>query len=299
MFAVHCDVMLFNVPKTIMAGRKAIDTLFPLLLKEWQQSWVNATSSPGELKCAVEMSWGEGYSGTDDIIKAMDEAGIETVLATDLLAWSYRRQTRFALDMTETIAQMTKKYPGRVYGLADYDPFNIKKSLVKLEEDVKERQYKGVYVHIYGYDMTLYHRKMYPLYAKCEELGLPVEMQTGHVSEAMPSEGARPIYLDRIACDFPGLTLIGTHTGYPWVDELISCTTKWPNVYLSISAWLPRYFHPSLLAFMKTRMGTEKILFGSNGLSWKRYIEQMEGMGLTDEAFEKMMFGNAKRIFKL
>jgi predicted TIM-barrel fold metal-dependent hydrolase len=280
-------------------GIKAIDTLFPLLLKEWQQSWVNATNSPGELKCSVEAAWGEGYSGADEIIKAMDEAGIETVLATDLLAWSYRRQTRFALDMTETITQMTEKYPGRIYGLADYDPFNIRKSLLKLEEDVKKRQYKGVYIHIYGYDIPLDHQKMYPLYAKCEEMGLPVSMQTGHVLEAMPSGGARPIYLDRIASDFPELTLIGTHTGYPWVDEMISCTIKWPNIYLSISAWLPSYFHPSLTAFMKSRVGAEKVLFGSNGLSWERYIEQMGGMGLRDEALEKVMFKNAKRIFDL
>ena len=33
---------------------KAIDCLFPLLLKEWEDSWRNATNSPGELKCQVE-----------------------------------------------------------------------------------------------------------------------------------------------------------------------------------------------------------------------------------------------------
>jgi len=100
-----------------MAELKAIDTLFPLLLKEWQNSWVNATNSPGELKCSVEAAWGEGYTNADEIIKTMDEAGIETALATDLLAWSYRRQERFALDMTDAISEMTTKYPGRLFGL--------------------------------------------------------------------------------------------------------------------------------------------------------------------------------------
>ncbi|HEX75293.1 MAG TPA: amidohydrolase [Dehalococcoidia bacterium] len=282
-----------------MAETKAIDTLFPLLLRDWEQSWVSGTNSPGELKCAVEGAWGGGYETPEAIISAMDEAGVETVLATDLLAWSYRRQTRFALDMTETITELTKKYPGRIYGLADYDPFNIRESLRKLEEDVKERNYKGVYIHIYGYDIPLDHRKMYPLYAKCEEMGLPVSMQTGHVLEAMPSEHARPIYLDRIAADFSGLTIIGTHTGYPWVDELISCVMKWPNVYLSISAWLPRYFSPSLTNFMKTRMGVDKIIFGSNGLSWKRYIEQIDELGLSDEAKKKILYETPKRVFGL
>jgi len=282
-----------------MAELKKIDTLFPLILQEWKQSWSKATNSPGELKCAVEAGWGEGYPKPEDIIKAMDVAGVETVLATDLLAWSYRRQTRFALDMTTMITEMTTAYPGRVFGLADYDPFRIRESLVKLEKDVKEHQYKGVYIHIYGYDIPLDHRKMYPLYAKCEEMGLPVSMQTGHVLEAMPSEHGRPMYLDRIATDFPDLVLIGTHTGFPWVDELISCATKWHNVYLSFSAWLPRYFHPSLINFMKSRTGAEKVLFGSNGLSWLRYNEQIAEIGFRDDSLEKMLYGNAKRIFKL
>lgn len=40
-----------------MADFKVIDTLFPLLLREWKQSWADATNSPGELKCAVEAAW--------------------------------------------------------------------------------------------------------------------------------------------------------------------------------------------------------------------------------------------------
>ena len=278
---------------------KVIDCLFPLLLKEWEDSWRSATNSPGELKCQVEAAWGDGYATSEALISAMDEAGVEMVLVTDLLAWSYRRQTRFALDMTDTIAALTEKYPGRVYGLADYDPLNIRESLRKLEADVKERNYKGVYIHIYGYDIPLDHRKMYPLYARCEELGVPVSMQTGHVLEAMPSENARPIFLDRIACDFPGLTLIGTHTGYPWVEEMIAVATKWPNVYINISAWLPRYFSPAMTSFIKTRTGANKILFGSNGLPWKRYLEQIDELGLSEEAKKAILYDNPKRVHGL
>lgn len=278
---------------------RAVDCLFPLLLKEWKQSWVNATNSPGELKCKVEQSWGDGYEGGAELIAAMDAAKIETVLATDLLAWSYMRQTRFALDMTETIAKLTKEYPGRVYGLADYDPMHIRESLEKLDRDVSERGYRGVYIHIYGYDIPLDHRKMYPLYARCEQLGLPVQMQVGHVLEAMPSEHGHPMVLDRIACDFPNLTLVGTHTGWPWVDEMLAVTTKWPNVYLNVSAWLPRYFSPALTTFMKSRTGAQKVIFGSNGLSWERYLQQFDELELRPEALEAILSGNAKRVFKL
>jgi len=278
---------------------RAIDCLFPLLLKDWLNSWLAATNSAGELHCKVEAAWGGGYDSAEALIAAMDAAGVQTVLATDLLAWSYRRQTRFAMDTTEAIAELTRRYPGRIYGLADYDPFDIKASLRKLEVDIKERGYKGVYLHIYGYDIPLDHRKMYPLYAKCEEMGIPVAMQTGHVLEAMPSEHAKPIMLDRIACDFPDLVQIGTHTGWPWVEELIAVATKWPNVYINISAWLPKYISPSLLAFMKSRTGAEKVLFGSNGLSWDRYLDQIDELGMRDDAKQAILYDNPRRVYKL
>ena len=282
-----------------MEEYRAVDTLFPLLLRSWVESWTSGSSSPGELKCQVEAAFAGPYDTPEELLAAMDEAGIEAVFATDILAWSYRRQTRFAADMTDLIAELSRKYPNRIYGLADYNPFRIGESLRKLETDVRERGFKGVYVHIYGFDIPLDDRRMYPLYAKCEELGIPVAMQVGHVLEAMPSEHGRPIYLDRIAADFPDLILIGTHTGYPWVDELISCAMKWPNVYICISAWLPRYFHPSLVNFMRTRLGAEKIIFGSNGLPWKRYLEQLDEMGLSEEARRKILRENAKKIFKI
>jgi len=282
-----------------MTTHGVVDTLFPLLLKEWKDSWVQATNSPGELKCKVELAWGDGYDDGDAMIAAMDQAGVETILATDLLAWSYARQTRFAIDTTSEIEALTTKYPGRVYGLADYDPFHIRESLAKVERDCSERGYKGVYIHIYGYDIGLDHKKMYPLYALCEAKGIPVSMQIGHVLEAMPSEHGRPMQLDRIACDFPELVLVGTHTGWPWVEEALAVITKWPNVYLSTSAWLPKYFNPALRQFMNSHVGSEKILFGSNGLSWERYLEQWGEMGLREDSAQAMLVENPRRVFGL
>ncbi len=282
-----------------MTEGSAVDTLFPLLLREWKDSWVHATNSPGELKCKVEQAWGEGFATAEEMIAAMDAAGVRTVLATDLLAWSYTRQERFALDMTDHIVALTRRFPGRVYGLADYDPLHIRQSLEKVERDVRENQYKGVYLHVYGYDIGLDHRKMYPLYALCEGLGVPVTMQIGHVLEAMPSEHGRPMQLDRIACDFPDLTLVGTHTGYPWVDEALAVASKWPNVYVSTSAWLPKYLSPTLVTFMKSRTGSEKILFGTNGLSWQRYLADFEQLGLAPDRAERVLSLNARRIFGL
>lgn len=282
-----------------MTKAAAVDTLFPLLLEEWKASWVEATNSPGELKCQVELAWGAGYEDGEAMIAAMDAAGVRTVLATDLLAWSYARQTRFALDMTDEITRLAELYPGRVYGLADYDPNRIRASLEKVERDVTERGFVGVYLHVYGFDIPLDHRKFYPLYALCEGLEIPVSMQVGHVLEAMPSEHGRPIQLDRIACDFPDLTLIGTHTGWPWVEEAVAVARKWPNVYLSTSAWLPSQLSADFVAFLRSRAGSEKVLFGSNGLSWERYLREFDELGLREDTLENVLVENPGRVFGL
>jgi len=278
---------------------RIVDTLFPLLLQEWKEAWVAATNSSGELKCKVELAWGEGYEDGGELIGAMDEAGIETVLVTDLLAWSYARHVRFVPDMTAEIMALSRQYPGRIHGLTDYDPRTIRQSLEKVERDVTEHGFRGVYVHIYGFDIPLDHRTMYPLYALCQDLSVPVSMQVGHVLEAMPSEHGRPIQLDRIACDFPDLVLVGTHTGWPWVKEALAVIGKWPNVYLSTSAWLPRYFDPAFEHFLHSKAGSEKILFGSNGLSWKRYLTQLHDLGLGEKTIRRILVENPRSVFGL
>jgi hypothetical protein len=199
----------------------------------------------------------------------------------------------------DEVTQYTRKYPDRFIGLAGYDPFRIKESLREIEIAVKEHGFKGVYVHIYGFNIPLNDGRMYPLYAKCVELDVPVSMQVGHVLEAMPSDCARPIYLDRVACDFPDLKMIGAHTGWPWVEELISVCYKWENVWFGVDAWLPKYLKPEILHFINSRLGQDRSIWGTNGLPWAESLSQIEALGLRPEAKEKLLRGNAIELFKL
>ena len=46
-------------------------------------------------------------------------------------------------------------------------------------------------------------------------------------------------------------------------------------------------------------VASEKILFGSNGLSWERYLEQWSEMGLREDSSHAMLVENPKRVFKV
>jgi predicted TIM-barrel fold metal-dependent hydrolase len=228
----------------------------------------------------------------------MDKAGVEKVFITQNKMFSFFNKWMYQDTKLEDVLQYTQKYPDRFVGLAGYNPFRISDSLKEIELSVKEHGFKGVYVHIYGFDIPLTDRRMYPLYAKCVELDVPVSMQVGYVLEGMPSEGGRPIYLDRIAVEFPDLKIIGSHTGYPWCEELISICYKFDNVYLGLDAHMPRYWDPAVVKFAQSR-GQDKVIWGTNGLPWDVMLDQIDAMGFKEGVKQKLLRDNVIKAFKL
>src|ERR1051325_8503545 len=195
------------------------------------------------------------YPTMENMIQKMDEAHVDKVFITQTKMWSYRNHWMYMDTKLEEVTQYTEKYPDRFVGLAGYNPFRIDESLREIELAVKKHNFKGVYVHIYGFDIPLSDRKMYPLFAKCVELDIPISMQVGHVLEGMPSEHGRPMYLDQIASDFPNLKMVGAHTGWPWVEELISACYKWENIWFGLDAWSPKYLKPAIIQQISTPPG--------------------------------------------
>jgi predicted TIM-barrel fold metal-dependent hydrolase len=117
----------------------------------------------------------------------------------------------------------------------------------------------------------------------------------------MPSETGRPVpYLDEVALTFPELRIVGGHIGHPWTDEMIGVAWKHDNVFIDTSAYLPRYYPPQLVHYIKT-YGRDKVLFGTNfpQLSFERATAQIGSLELPPEALAKFLHQNAERVFKL
>ncbi len=278
---------------------KAIDCMYYVATREFIDRWNRAKE--GELVCRMERAIGglPAYDSIEEMIRQMDDAGVERVFIAQCKMWSYWRKWMYMDTRLEEVLLYTQRYPERFVGLAGYNPYRITESLREIEIAVRQYGFKGVYVHVYGFDIPLHDRKMYPLYAKCVELDVPVSLQVGHVLEAMPSDCGRPIYLDRVACDFPELKIVGAHTGWPWVEELISVCYKWENVWLGIDAWMPKYLPPAILQFINGRLGQDRCLWGTNGLPWKENLRQLNELGLKPEAKRKLLRENAIKLFKL
>jgi len=63
--------------------------------------------------------------------------------------------------------------------------------------------------------------------------------------------------------EFPELTIVAGHIGYPWTVEMIALPTKYPHVYIDTSAYTSRRYPREFVEYLRGH-GRHKVLFGSN-----------------------------------
>ena len=111
-------------------------------------------------------------------------------------------------------------------------------------------------VHQYPLNDKLY----YPVYATCAA-GLPVSVNVGVPGPRVRSACQHPELLEDVLIDFKGLNVIGAHMGHPYEALLMQYMLKWPDLYLSNSAYLARYMDPAVVSFMDSSRGLGAVLF--------------------------------------
>lgn len=232
-------------------------------------------------------------------ISEMDEAGIEKGLLVATTGGAVGSSIHFEKPF-EKIAEVCTQYPNRFKGVVGVNPSRIMTWIKKLEIAVKEYGFVGAHLYPHWFGEPPDSRIYYPFYAKCAELGVPIQIQVGHSAQWFLRTVAEPITLDRIAIDFPELKIIGIHIGHPWTEQMISMAWKHKNVFIGTDAHLPKYWDKSLIQFINTR-GQDKVLFGTDYpvIGFKRAIEELNKLELRETAKRKLLFENAVRVYNL
>jgi predicted TIM-barrel fold metal-dependent hydrolase len=234
----------------------------------------------------------------EEMIQEMDEAGVEKVI---LSAFVYKEMK---VD-NDYIAKVCDQFPDRCIGCGTVDPRDGMKAVREVERIVNDLHMKAIKLEPYAYGDEIVglppnHKYYYPIYAKCVELDIPVTLQIGHTGPLLPSECARPIYLDEVALFFPELRIIGGHLGQPWHEEMMILAWKFPNMYIDTSARAPKYWPRSFKQYVAT-WGQDSALWGTDYplLTFKRCIDEIEELGMSDQAKRKILRDNAIKVFKL
>lgn len=241
----------------------------------------------------------------DELVELMDESNIEKAFLIAVKRGSkYFGFSDLAVPY-DVVYEAVQEYPDRFYGLAGIDPWEGMEGVRHLEDALEKTGFIGAHLYPHWFFMKPEHRKYYPFYAKCVELDIPIQIQVGHCLDYL--EGrlthqsvGRPISLDTIACDFPELKLIGIHTGYPWVEEMISVAYKHSNVYIGSDAHSPKYWKPEFVEFINGR-GSDKVIFGTDFpvLDMERTIAEIDDLGFKPEVKRKLLRENAEKAYDL
>jgi uncharacterized protein len=141
-------------------------------------------------------------------------------------------------------------------------------------------------------------KKMYPIYARCAELGIPVFVCAGVPGPRLRFACQHVELIDEVCFDFPDLVFVTRHGCEPWVDLAVKLMLKWPNLYYSTSAFAPRYYPKAIVDYANTR-GADKIVYAGYfpmGLSLARIMGELPAVGFKDEVWPKFLRDNAARI---
>ena len=186
---------------------------------------------------------------------------------------------------------------------------------------------KGVKLHPGIFSLRPDDEVMWPVYEKCQELGLPVVADSGpfpvsHILTAYASpiwfkeskehiEYGEPKNFERVLQDFPRLTLVLAHLGSVWWDERVGLAEKYPNVYFDTAQgfsavdMVPHHPHRGLAEDDAVRVirsiGIKRVMFGTDfpGVAWQPQVEQILRLPLTDQEKHFILVENAKNILKL
>ena len=236
---------------------------------------------------------------------ARDYEAIDTVAV--LLAWDAETATGRPRVPNELVAQAVADHPGRFAGFGSVDPLKGEVAVDELDA-IASAGLKGVKLHPSLQAFAPDDERFWPLFERCEELGLAALFHTGTSGIGAGQPGgqgirldyARPIRLDAVAAAFPNLNVIAAHFGYPWHLELLAIALHKTNVYIDISGWAPKYIPSEVAREMKGRLQNQ-FLFGSDYpfIRPERCLEELASLEIPDAALHKILTGNGSRLLGL
>ena len=147
-----------------------------------------------------------------------------------------------------------------------------------VEKVVKEYGMRGIATDPYLAHISPSEARFYPIYTKCCELNVPVfiTMAPPPMVQGALIEYTDPRDVDKVARDFPELTIIMSHGGYPFVQEAIFVCQRNRNVYMDCSEYERAPMATHYIESLTTGVLADKIIFASA----HPFIEQKDAIAV-------------------
>lgn len=231
----------------------------------------------------------------DLLMQEMDGAGVDKGVVVGRLAGTLGSVSNADVE------QIVREYPGRFIGAASIDPTR-RVAACQTISDAVAAGFKAINIEPGAYPIPMYadDRRLYPIYAHCEDLDVPVIMMVGGTAGPDLSY-SDPVRTDRVLSDFPRLNVVVVHGGWPWVTEILHIAFRRPNLYLSPDMYFSRM--PGWEEYVKAAdtFLSDRMLYASSFpfCPVREYKQWFETLPIRPGNLEKIMGANARRLLRL
>lgn len=264
-------------------------------------------ASQGPFVEALATYWKRDWvaKAEDDVVRDFESAGVDAVL----VAFDTESVTGAPPCTNEYVAGMRDRHPGTVIqAWAAVDPFKGQAALDEAARAINDHRLLGFHFHPIMGHYSVADAALQPLFEVIDGLKAPVMIDVGTtgMGAGMPGgSGARirhahPLAVDDLASNFPNLTIIAAHPGWPWVEEMTAVALHKGNVFWELSGWAPKYFPDSLKRDIRGRL-RDKVMFGSDypSMPYERIFREWAELNYSDEVMEQVFHENAERVLGL
>ena len=232
-------------------------------------------------------------------LEEMAAAGIDRAMVI-----GRRAHPPFAQVPGEDVISFVATYPDRFFAVPALEPTDFGAALEELEELRVKPEVKAIHLEPGWASDPMYadDRRLYPIYRRLTDIDMPLLLSAGGTIGPDYSY-VDPVRIHRVAKDFPTLTLVLGHGGWPYVNQALAVAYDCPNVVLSPDMYLNVPNMPGSLEYVRAANYylVDRLLFGT-AYPARPMIESVEHFHRLpfDEDVKPRVLGlNAARVFGL
>jgi len=224
---------------------------------------------------------------SEDLLRTMDQNGVDKALVQP------QAGAPDIIQNHEEVAELCKKHPGRIYGMASFNPvMDDEQEYFRLVRwAIEELGFKGVKLHTNGHGVSPLNPYSQRVFEAGVRFSVPVMVHTGAgVPNALPS------LCIPIARKFPDLKLVLGHAGGGmYATEAMIVAQECENVYLETS-WVS----PPEVGGLISAIGPDRVMYGSDIYeNVAPYLALYRSLGLSDNDLARVLGQTAIDVFKL